>query len=299
MESGTGTVVQGPRLWGYAGVYPGEFRLWDGDEFRNRYRFLASHGFKVTGLELSVVRDAEKRVFLRDYVREQGFRHNVHFGCEYFREKPEVLLAEVEHFLRELAPVREELGVVLVTTTVGPYHRFMRDPSLAYQMERLRLVLTPLAAGLAEWGVRLGIENHCDYHLTDLVALCDEVPGLGIFWDTGNGLITGEKPLDVSRKVAPYVVGTHFKDFYCVPEENELKLVVRGASLGDGDVGLESIYRDLLAYHPRPEELVMEIELIPDAGLDPWDSLERSKRFVEKLSGHAFLYPEIPVKEGP
>jgi hypothetical protein len=54
-----------------------------------------------------------------------------------------------------------------------------------------------------------------------------------------------------------------------------------------------------LAYHPRPEELVMEIELIPDAGLDPWDSLERSKRFVEKLSGHAFLYPEIPVKEGP
>jgi hypothetical protein len=35
----------------------------------------------------------------------------------------------------------------------------------------------------------------------------------------------------------------------------------------------------------------MEFELIPDAALHPWESLERSKRFVERISGFPFRYP--------
>jgi sugar phosphate isomerase/epimerase len=159
-------------------------------------------------------------------------------------------------------------------------------------MKRLREVLTPLARGCRELGVRVGIENHNDYLVTDLIELCDQVPNLGIFWDTGNSCMTGETPLVVSRQVVPYVVGTHFKDFTCYPDTKELKLVVTGASLGDGDVGLEQIYRDLIELNPAPEKLVMEFELVPDPKLNPLESLERSKCFVERISGFPFIYPK-------
>ena len=98
------------------------------------------------------------------------------------------------------------------------------------------------------------------------------MPGLGIFWDTGNTSMTGENPLAVSRAAAPHVVGTHFKDFFCRPDEKELKFVVTGAALGDGDIGLERIHADLAQLAPGP--LVMEFELIPDPALGAWESLE-------------------------
>lgn len=281
-------------LWGYAGVFPGEFRLWDGDEFQNKYHFMARHGFRCTGLSLSRLQEAGRLDFLRDFTRAHDFRHSIHFSCRYFEDPPETLRAAVDRFLDELAPVREDVGAVLVTTNCGPYHRFMRTPPLEFQLERLRLVLAPLAEGLRRLGLRVGIENHCDYYLTDLIGLCRDVPGLGIFWDTGNGVMTGEKPLDVSRAAAPWVVGCHFKDYHCRPDERELKLVVTGAALGGGDVGLGCIYQDLLELHPDPASLVMEFELIPDADLGAWESLERSKRFVERISGVRFSYPPAP-----
>ena len=279
------------RIWGYAGVFPGEFRIWDGDEFTNRYAFMQNHGFNCTGIALDSVKDPARLKFAADFVAKHDFHHSIHFGCPYFTGASDVLFRSVDSFLEELARVRDALGAVLVTTCVGPYHRFMREPSLEFQLQRLHSVLTQLAAGCNGLGLGVGIENHCDYYLTDLIGLCKQVPGLGIFWDTGNGAMTGENPLDVSRRAAPYVVGTHFKDFYCRPDTRELKFVVTGASFGDGDIGLESIYRDLMELNPDPDKLVMEFELIPDPAMNPFESLERSKRFVERISGHAFKYP--------
>ena len=76
-------------------------------------------------------------------------------------------------------------------------------------------------------------------------------------------------------------------------DERDLKFVVKGASFGDGDVGLEQIYRDLIELNPHPERLVMEFEPIPDPNLNPLESLDRSKRFVEKISGFRFKYPKV------
>jgi sugar phosphate isomerase/epimerase len=278
-------------IWGYAGVFPGEFRLWEGDEFTNKYAFMERHGFTCTALSLDSVRDPARFGFASDFVAKHDFHHTIGFACPYFTGSLDELTRTVKAFLEELARVKDPLGVVLVTTSCGPYHRFMREPSLDFQLERLVRVLTPLAAGCLGMGLRLGIENHCDYYLTDLIGLCNQVEGLGIFWDTGNGSMTGENPQDVSRIAAPHVVGTHFKDFFCYPDEQELKLVVRGASLGDGDLGLEKIYRDLMEWNPHPDSLVMEFELIPDQSMHPLESLERSKRFVERISGFPFRYP--------
>lgn len=104
--------------------------------------------------------------------------------------------------------------------------------------------------------------------------------------------MTGDHPLLVSKRAAKRAVGCHFKDYFAAPNERTLMLEMRGASLGDGDMGLAEIFRDLAGLHPAPEELVMEFELVPDPTMDPLVSLKRSKRFVEGLSGWQFRYPE-------
>jgi sugar phosphate isomerase/epimerase len=284
-------MVDGPMIWGYAGVFPGAFRIWDGDAFLNKYRFLTDHGFRSTGIGLGEALSPERRDFLRDVVAEHGLVHSVHFSCPFFTESLDALRDEVARYLDRLWGVKDEIGAALITVNVGPYHRFMREPPLAFQMRRLGEVLTPLAEGAHQLGLSVGLENHCDYLVTDILELCGQVPHLGLFWDTGNSAMSGENPLDVSRRAAPRVVGTHFKDFFCAPDESELKFVVKGASLGDGDIGLEQIYRDLAEARFPSKALLMEFELIPDAALHPWESLERSKRFVERISGFPFRYP--------
>ena len=176
------------------------------------------------------------------------------------------------------------MSAPIVTTCVGPYHRFMDSPSLEEQLDRLAERLTPLARGCHELGCPLGIENHGDYYCDDLVALCRRVPHLGIFLDTGNTYLIGEQPLPACRAAAPYTIGTHFKDHRVYPDHKELKFVIGGAPLGQGHVGLAEIYRLLVDLAPSPETLVMQWEMIPPQGMDPFECLEQSWEFVRGLS---------------
>jgi len=279
-------------IWGYAGVFPGEFRIWDGDPFRNKYRFLADHGFAATGIGLKEALHPEKRAFLRGEAPATGIVHSVHVSMDFFTAPVEALREQAARLVEGLAEVKEDVRARLVVVNAGPYHRYQREPSRGFQMERLREALAPLAAGAHGLGLKTGLENHCDYLVEDILDLCGAVPHLGLFWDTGNGAMTGDHPSLASRRAAPRTVGTHFKDFFAFPNEKTLMLELKGASLGEGDMELERLHRDLMELHPDPESLVMEFELIPDAALGPWASLERSKRFVERISGWKFRYPE-------
>ncbi len=84
-----------------------------------------------------------------------------------------------------------------------------------------------------------------------------------------------------------YQLGTHFKDRFVHPDLRELKFVIEGAPLGDGDVGLKEIYCILLEHHPAPEKLVMHWEMVPPKDMDPYDCLERSWEFVKGLQERA------------
>ncbi|MFW5789599.1 MAG: hypothetical protein ACOCW3_06650, partial [Spirochaetota bacterium] len=48
--------------------------------------------------------------------------------------------------------------------------------------------------GLAEIGLPLAWENHRDYYVSDVVELCRRVPNMGLFLDTGNTYLIGERP---------------------------------------------------------------------------------------------------------
>ena len=271
-------------LWGFAGVWPGQFGVWKGDVLMNMLNFVADHGFRSTGIGLDAMKEPARRDQIAAFVAEHDLRLCVHFGAKFFDDAPDALRRHVDEFLADLERYGDLLRAPIVVTGAGAVHRFMARPSLAEQMDRLAEVLAPLALGCHQQGRPLGIENHGDYYCTDLVALCQRVPHLGIFLDTGNTYLIGEQSLPACRAAAPYTIGTHFKDHLVHPDPKELKFVVRGAALGSGHVGLREVYGYLKQYAPDPDNLAMLWELVPPADMDPFAALEQSWQFVRTLA---------------
>jgi sugar phosphate isomerase/epimerase len=274
--------------WGYAGVFPGEFRIWDGDQTMNKLRFMADNGFVSTGLggdTLTEMRaDPARHDEILGFIQENNLEITLHPPGGYFKKSKDELHREFDAFLEELAEIGPLLRTPIVTFCVGPYHRYMDDPSLERQMDILADVLPPLAAGCAEQGRPLAIENHADYFLRDLVSLCERVPGLGILMDTGNCCVVGEEPVPACRLAAPFTLGTHLKDHKVYPKlKDGLAFIVEGASIGHGHVEIGEILHDLYRLNPHPEKLVMQWELIPPKDIDPWESLRESWEFCRSF----------------
>lgn len=280
-----GTVASGSgMIWGYAGVFPGEFGLWKGDQTMNKLRFMVDNGFGSTGIGLGLLREPRRREQIGEFVARHDLCLTPHLGMGYFSEPIDSLRRTVDRLIWDLRTDLELLRAPIATTCVGPYHRFMDSPTLPEQMDRLEAVLTPLAEALWEMGCPLGIENHGDYYCSDLVELCGRVPHLGLFLDTGNTYLIGEKPVPACREAAPYTIGTHFKDHRVYPQPRDgLSFQIDGAPLGEGHVGLRDIYMDLLRLCPAPSRLVMQWEMVPPKGMDPWECLHRSQAFVDSL----------------
>jgi hypothetical protein len=59
--------------------------------------------------------------------------------------------------------------------------------------------------------------------------------------------------------------------------------VIKGAPLGEGDVGLREIYLALIEQAPNPKKLVLQWEMVPPKEMDPFECLERSWTFVRSL----------------
>ncbi|MGF1448393.1 MAG: sugar phosphate isomerase/epimerase family protein [Opitutales bacterium] len=273
--------------WGYAGVWPGEYLELDKDPLWARLKFLQHHGLESTGIHFGALEKLDEAE--RDRVGQFLIDHQLFLSPhgrpgDYFTDSRDELLRGVERLLAQTERWKDFCRAPLFVTVAGAYHRFMSEPSLDFQMERLRDVLTPLCSGMKSLGVNVGIENHGDYYVSDLVTLCQDVPGLGIFLDTGNCFLTGERP-DLAYAVgAPYTVGTHFKDHQVRPRPDgrPLYFEVGPSAIGEGHAQLDLAYRLIAEHAPDPDNLVMEIELIPPKG-NVRESLEKSLAFIRSL----------------
>lgn len=274
-------------LWGYALVWMPQYARPDSNPLIAKLKFLKEYGLQVTGISIEQVvkmTDAE-RDLIGQFLADQDMSLHIYAGADYFGADVDAIKRKIDEVVQHIGQYHALLRSHLVTTGGSAYHRFTREPSLAQQMERLALFLPALTAGCHDLGLRFGIENHGDYYCSDLVALCQEVPHLGIFLDTGNTYLIGEAPLPAYEGAAPYVVGTHFKDHHVrpCPDARPLHFEVGPSIIGDGDVPLRECYQILLEKTPNPDNLVMEIELIPPSGVDPIESFERSVAFIKSL----------------
>lgn len=273
-------------LWGYAGLWPREFTGGRGIDLGARLEFLVEWGLQCTGMipQMLDAMGPERTDSIFSYLAE----HDLHLSFASWggifvdddaaKRHREELLASIERH-------KDDGRAVIVTTAAGSVHRFQRDPPLERQLDILTERLIPLAAGVNQLGLKLGIENHGDYYISDLVELCSRVPDLYLFLDTGNTYLIGEAAMPAIRAAAPYTIGTHFKDHHVRPrlDTNPLQFEIGAAVLGEGDVGLGEAYAVLLEHAPDPENLVMELELIPPKDQDPVESLRKSLEFIHSL----------------
>jgi len=273
-------------IWGYAGVWAKDYGVWDQeDRTMARLEFVVKHGFKSTWFPLQEMRDPKRRDQIAAFVAEHGLRLTVHPYTRWFQDDQDAIQRKTDEFARDLENYKDLLRVPIVTMAAGQVHRFMDHPCLEEQMDHLGTVLTPVAEACHEIGCPLGIENHGDYYCSDLAQLCQRVRHLGIFLDTGNTYLIGEKPIPAAREAAPYVIGTHFKDHKVYPDVGALHFVLEGASLGHGHVGLAEIYQILRDGAPHPDDLVMHWELVPPHAENALDSLNKSWEFIRSLPG--------------
>jgi sugar phosphate isomerase/epimerase len=270
----------GQVMWGYAGVWPGEFNMWKGDQTLNCIRFLADHGFESGHIGLREMQDPARRDEISQLVADHDLKMSVGVHFNWFNTPLDELHRQADAFLEDLRKYGDLLQTPIVITGAG-VHRFVRSPSLEDRIDRLSKAFAPIAKGCHEMGRPFGIENHGDYYVEDLVKLCKITPHMGIFLDTGNTYLIGEKSVPACIEAAPYTIGTHFKDHFVAPNPGTLKFEIDGAPLGSGDVGLAQVYRALL--DQAPGNLVLQWEMIPQRGTDAWDCLEQSWKFVRSL----------------
>lgn len=273
-------------IWGYAGPWFHEFTAGDGS-LMAKLRWLLANGLRATHVSLSAVAQMSEadRAALAHYLADNDLHLVPVVSFDFLADRPEDVKKHTEEAIRALQEYAALLRAPIVTTLVGRYHRFMRQPSLQEQMARIPSVLAPIAEACQELGTPLGIENHGDYYCTDLVELCKRTPFLRIFLDTGNTYLIGEQSLPAIRTAAPYVIGTHFKDHHVWPEKSTypLRFEIAGAVLGEGDVGLAEAYKILAENAPDPANLVMLLEMIPPRPMGAVECFQRTMAFVHSL----------------
>lgn len=277
-------------LWGYALVWAGQFLKEDKDPLFAKLKFLLRHGLKSTGVGLKELdeMDPAKRDRLARFLADNDLHLMPYFNPGWMNPDRDAVRRNVDAMLAKLEAYLPMLRVPhMVHTGGGGTHRFDREFPLQKQMDLLAEAMPPVARWCHEHGLRLGIENHGDYYVSDLVTLCGRVPHLGIFLDTGNTYLIGEAPLPAFELAAPHVVGSHFKDHRVRPRPDgkPLHFEIGASILGEGDVRLRECYDILVRRTPNPEKLNMQIELIPPSfnGNDPVEAVEKSVAFVKSL----------------
>jgi sugar phosphate isomerase/epimerase len=179
------------------------------------------------------------------------------------------------------------LGVTIVGT-ISDQHggRWLKDPPLAAQLDRLAAALARLAPVAEAAGVYLALENHADYRGHELASVIARVGSrhLGAKLDTGNAYCAIEEPVAATEALAQYTLATHLKDEIVESEPGNRGiapgglLALRGCVHGQGHVDLPTIVEMLRARGPRGDDLVLALEV-------PADSIAESVRYAREVLG--------------
>ncbi len=168
--------------------------------------------------------------------------------------------AEVPHFEATLANAKEA-GVTTFRTTLGGRRYELFDTHAAFLAFKDKAIRSlQLAAPVAEKrSVRIGVENHKDFHAAELVEMLMKLgsPAIGACIDTGNNIALLEEPMHVIETLAPHAVTVHLKDMAVQPHKEGFLL--SEVPLGEGMLDLQGIIDLLQGAAPQA---VIHLEMI-------------------------------------
>ena len=115
---------------------------------------------------------------------------------------------------------------------------------------RWQATLTTMKPTIEGQPITIGIENHKDFHATELAALLRglDSPKIGACFDFGNNLALLEEPRQTLEALAPFVVTTHLKDMAVRPAADGFEL--SEVPLGEGLLPLAEMIATLRAQRP-------------------------------------------------
>lgn len=159
---------------------------------------------------------------------------------------------EVPHFEATIRRAKEA-GATIFRTAVGGrrYELYQKNEEfLAFKEQAIRSM--QLAAPVAEkLGVRIGVENHKDFHAAELAQILMKLgsPAMGACIDTGNNLALLEEPMLVVETLAAYAVTVHLKDMAVQPCKEGFLL--SEVPLGEGMLDLQTMIDVVRGANPK------------------------------------------------
>ncbi len=192
-----------------------------------------------------------------------------------------------KHLLEQLE-IAKKLGSTILRTYIG-FNPL--DPNINIQKEKETAInaLNAVKSRAEELNIKIAIENHCDLKTDELILLIEKVnsPFVGVCVDLGNFLIHLENPVDSVKKLAPYIISTHFKDYAYSMENWGFKYF--GVALGDGIIDLKAILAILVKESGLTQimlEIPVEKELTEQTTLKKKDDfVMRSAKYAREVLG--------------
>jgi sugar phosphate isomerase/epimerase len=113
--------------------------------------------------------------------------------------------------------------------------------------------------------VRIGIENHKDFHAAELAEMLGRLssPHIGACVDTGNSIALLEDPMQVVETLAPFAVTTHIKDM--AVQETPTGFLLSEVPLGEGMLDLP---RMIALFEKHNPQINYHLEMITRDPLD-------------------------------
>jgi sugar phosphate isomerase/epimerase len=141
--------------------------------------------------------------------------------------------------------IARRLGANVMRTYIGFNPRDKRV-DVAQETSRAEGALNAVKDIARQYGIKIAVENHCDLTTGELLSLIQRIdsPSVGVCVDLGNFMIHLENPVESVRRLAPYIVNTHFKDYAFSMENWGFKAF--GVPLGEGMIDLKSILKILI-----------------------------------------------------
>jgi len=217
-----------------------------------------------------------------EHVGELKARHGIDvelgFGDRYIEHGAD---QPTERFADFVERACRPLGVTVIGTASHLHGgRWLKEPPLAEQLDRLAAALARLAPVAEAGGVKLAIENHADYRGHELASVLERVgsPAVGARLDTGNAYCAIEEPVAAAEALAPYTFATHIKDEVVESEPGNRGLqpgllALRDCALGEGHVDFLTIIALLAKQGPLGTRLTLTMEV-------PASSIETSIAYV-------------------
>jgi sugar phosphate isomerase/epimerase len=219
-------------------------------QFMDMAQEMGLDGIQIDAMHLQSV-DDEYLTHLRSYAE----------ACGLYLEYGITGIAE-EHLLRHLE-IAKRLGASVMRTYLG-FNPRAENVNVPHEVERAAMALNAVKHTAHLYGVKIAVENHCDLTTDELLGLMKMVssPNVGVCVDLGNFMIHLENPVESVKKLAPYIVNTHFKDYAFSMENWGFKAY--GVALGDGAIDLRTIL-DILIDEAHLDRITLEIPVEQEA----------------------------------